>query len=107
LPGDTRLDPRRRQSLVRPRFGPTAGEEAPGTPGYEIEALNPDDAWLWLTRFRDALGEPEGLVLATGLLKTVDRIQSSAHPANLTVVPPRSVPSHEIGVYSGDDGFER
>ena len=52
---------------------PTVGEEAPSTPGYDIEALSPDDAWLWLTRFGDALGEPEALVLATGLLKTVDR----------------------------------
>jgi photosystem II stability/assembly factor-like uncharacterized protein len=52
---------------------PTVGEEAPSTPGYDIEALSPDDAWLWLTRFGDALGEPEALVLATGLLRTVDR----------------------------------
>ena len=52
---------------------PTVGEEAPSTPGYDIEALSPDAAWLWLTRFGDALGEPEALVLATGLLKTLDR----------------------------------
>jgi photosystem II stability/assembly factor-like uncharacterized protein len=52
---------------------PTVGEGAPSTPGYDIDALSPDDAWLWLTRFGDALGEPEALVLETGLLKTVDR----------------------------------
>ena len=51
---------------------PTVGEGAPSTPGYDIDALSPDDAWLWLTRFGDALGEPEALVLETGLLKTVD-----------------------------------
>jgi len=51
---------------------PVVGGSAPATPGYGLDVLSATSAWLWLSSFGDAFGEPARLVLVTGLLRTVD-----------------------------------
>jgi photosystem II stability/assembly factor-like uncharacterized protein len=64
------LDADRSWSVVG--SAPVVGGNAPATPGYGLDVLSATSAWLWLSRFGDASGEPAQLVLATGLLHTVD-----------------------------------
>jgi len=72
---------------------PSVGGGAPATPGYALDALGPDRACFWLTRFGDALGQPEKLVLGTGLLQTAD----GGHTWTRYLLPPSLAETRLVG----------